>query len=212
MSGSSSQKHGGNLLSVIVAVAVIWTHTAGMYYCFKYDGVGDRFAVFFIPPYTWYKSLEFTYRLLNGDLPSSSTTQRSSPISSAQDHRQLPQSVKQFLTNTYYKTFKDGGMTLTKFEIVRSAEARLPQAILEKVQIRAAYCVTCKGIVLRNGLTEGVAGSDIIIIRPDGVPILVDFTTLVPNDLEKGWTEYVNFWSEICPFPLPPGGPRLKDR
>jgi len=73
-------RFGGNLVVGAIILGMVWFNTAGIYYCFKYDGVGDRVAVWWVPPYTWYKSLEFSYRLLTGGLPYSGEEARSDRV------------------------------------------------------------------------------------------------------------------------------------
>lgn len=69
-----------SLFYVVMFVTGMWLEFGGIYYCFVYQGVGYGAASIFIPPYAFYKSLEFAYRLAAGTLPSTEDKQQSRSV------------------------------------------------------------------------------------------------------------------------------------
>jgi hypothetical protein len=53
----------------ILAILVLWIQFSGWIYCFEYEGITKGLLAVFIPPYGWYKSIEFSYRLVTRQLP-----------------------------------------------------------------------------------------------------------------------------------------------
>jgi hypothetical protein len=49
----------GNLLSLIVWAVVVWGELVGNVHAFRQHGVRDGFAALFVPPWSWYRGMEF---------------------------------------------------------------------------------------------------------------------------------------------------------
>lgn len=55
-------------LQVIVVLGMLWGEFGGIYHSFKHYGVGDGFIAVFVPPYSWYRSIEFFFWMKRGGL------------------------------------------------------------------------------------------------------------------------------------------------
>lgn len=55
------------LLSLIVWTVVIWGEFVGNVHAFRQHGVRDGFAAFFVPPWSWYRGMEFFWHKPRAD-------------------------------------------------------------------------------------------------------------------------------------------------
>ncbi len=49
------------ILSIFLSIAFCWASFGGIYHAFKGHGTADGFIAVFIPPYSWYRSMEFFF-------------------------------------------------------------------------------------------------------------------------------------------------------
>jgi hypothetical protein len=53
---------------VIIVLGMLWGEFGGIYHSFKHYGVGDGLIAVFVPPYSWYRSIEFFFWMKRGGL------------------------------------------------------------------------------------------------------------------------------------------------
>jgi hypothetical protein len=51
----------GSILAICFSLFFIWIQFGGVYHAFKHHGVGDGFVSVFVPPFAWYRSIEFFF-------------------------------------------------------------------------------------------------------------------------------------------------------
>jgi len=55
-------------LQVLIVLGILWGEFGGIYHAFKHRGVGDGLKAVFVPPYSWYRSIEFFFWMRRGGL------------------------------------------------------------------------------------------------------------------------------------------------
>ena len=53
----------GGLLQILFILGILWGEFAGIYHAFAHHGTRDGFISVFIPPYSWYRSIDFIFWL-----------------------------------------------------------------------------------------------------------------------------------------------------
>lgn len=56
------------ILAVLIWTVMLWGEFAGIYHAFAHHGIADGFISVFIPPYSWYRSVDFIFYLARDGL------------------------------------------------------------------------------------------------------------------------------------------------
>jgi|ERR1700675_905626 len=101
------------LLTTVTWIALGWIELAGIVHAFKDHGVGDGFAAVVVPPWAWYRSVEFFWhhtRAVDNSATNSTHTDGSYPPLNAEEQdvvsRVFSKAMKEPLTDDDLRAYK----------------------------------------------------------------------------------------------------------